>query len=166
MIPKVLKNFNLFVDGKGYVGLVEEVGVPKLAIKTESLQSGGMDLPIELDMGMEKLECNFSLTEYDPAVIKQFGLSDGAQVALTMRGALDNEQGVTPIVLTLKGAWKDLDFGSWKAGDKSSLKANVNLRYYKLEIGGEEQVEIDAENMIRKIAGVDQLEAHRTAIGI
>ena len=32
---KILKNFNLFVDGRGYAGRAEEVSPPKLSIKTE-----------------------------------------------------------------------------------------------------------------------------------
>ncbi len=166
MIPKVLKNFNLFVDGNGYAGLVEDLTLPKLSLKLEDLYNGGMDAPIDLEMGMDKLECDFSLSEYNADIIKQFGLRNGAQVSLTLRGGLDNETGVTPVVVNLTGAWKDLDLGSWKAGDKSSLKVSVSLRYYKLTIGGEELVEVDVQNMIRIIDGQDQLADMRAAIGL
>jgi P2 family phage contractile tail tube protein len=166
MIPKILKSFNLFIDGRGYVGLVEDITLPKLSAKMTELHTGGMDMPLDMELGMDKLECSFSLCEYDIDAISQFGLNNGAQVPLTLRGALDNEEGVTPIVITLQGAWKELDFGNWKAGDKPSLKVNVTARYYKLEVGGEEMVEIDVPNMVRKIKGVDQLEATRAAIGI
>jgi hypothetical protein len=166
MIPKVLKGFNLFVDGVGYAGLVEDVTLPKLSLKRDDHYNGGMDAPVDLEMGMDKLECDFTLSEYSDAIIKQFGLRNGAQVPLTMRGGLDNESGVIPVVVTLKGAWKDLDMGSWKAGEKSTLKAMVSLRYYKLAIGGTDLVEIDVENMVRIIDGVDQLAPMRDAIGL
>ena len=61
MIPKILKNFNLFIDGRGYVGKCEEVNPPKLSIKSEEYKAGGMDAPIAIDMGMEKLEASFTL---------------------------------------------------------------------------------------------------------
>ena len=166
MIPKTLKNFNLFVDGRGYAGRVEELTLPKLSIKTEEIKAGGMDVPIELDMGMEKLECELTLSEYDAEVIKMFGLNNGAQVPLTLRGGLDDEAGITPVVVTLQGAWRALDFGNWKAGEKASLKVSVALRYYRLEIGGQELIEIDALNMVRKIDGKDQLEGLRGALGL
>ncbi|MDX5518273.1 MAG: phage major tail tube protein, partial [Wolbachia endosymbiont of Andrena agilissima] len=38
--------------------------------------------------------------------------------------------------------------------------------YYKLTIGGNELIEIDAENMIRKINGVDQMALLQTVLGI
>lgn len=166
MIPKILKNFNLFVDGRGYAGRVDEVTLPKLSIKTEEFKGGGMDVPIELDMGMNKLECDLTISEYDPEIVKMFGLRSGAQVPLTLRGGLDGEEGVSPVVVTLTGAWRELDFGGWKPGEKAPLKVSVAVRYYRLEIDGQELVEIDAENMVRKINGTDQLEAIRGALGM
>ncbi|ROS05672.1 hypothetical protein EDC56_1218 [Sinobacterium caligoides] len=166
MIPKVLKNFNLFVDGVGYAGIVDELSLPKLGLHTAEISAAGMDAPIDIDMGMKKLTCQFTLSEYDVNSISHFGLGDGAQVSLKIRGALDNEEGVTPMVVTLHGAWSEVDFGKWKAGEKTSLKVNVSLRYYKLSIGGKDLVEVDVLNMKRIINGVDQLATTRDAIGI
>ena len=166
IVPKVLKNFNLFVDGNGFAGLVEEVTLPKLTLKMADLYTGGMDAPIDLEMGMEKLECSFSLCEYNADVITQFGLRDGAQVSLVMRGGLDAEAGVVPVVVTLRGAWKDLDMGGWKPGEKAPLNANVTLRYYKLTIDSQDLIEVDVTNMVRVINGADQLADMRAAIGL
>ena len=49
--PRVLRGFDVFVDGRGYAGKVEELELPKLSIKTEEFRAGGMDVPVELDMG-------------------------------------------------------------------------------------------------------------------
>ncbi|WP_045856256.1 phage major tail tube protein [Teredinibacter purpureus] len=166
MIPKVLKNFNLFVDGRGYAGRVDEVTLPKLSLKTEEFKAGGMDVPIELEMGMNKLECDITISEYDTEIIKMFGIREGAQVPLTLRGGLDGEEGVAPVVVSITGAWRDLDFGGWKAGEKAPLKVSIAARYYRLEIDGQELIEVDAENMVRKINGVDQMEAMRSALGM
>ncbi|WP_410541965.1 phage major tail tube protein [Wolbachia endosymbiont (group A) of Portevinia maculata] len=65
MLPKILKNFNVFVDGRGYAGKIDEITLPKLTIKTEEYRAGGMDIPINIDMGMEKLEADFTFAEYD-----------------------------------------------------------------------------------------------------
>ncbi|MDL2295612.1 phage major tail tube protein [Lachnospiraceae bacterium OttesenSCG-928-E19] len=87
-MPKILKNFNLFVDGRGYAGRADEVTPPKLTIKTEEIRAGGMDAPAEVDMGMEKIETSFSLIEYDPDILTQFGVVSGNSVSITLRGAL------------------------------------------------------------------------------
>ena len=44
--PRVLKNMNLFVDGRGYAGRVDEIELPKLTLKTEEHRAGGMDVPV------------------------------------------------------------------------------------------------------------------------
>ncbi len=50
MLPKILRNFNVFVDGRGYAGKIDEITLPKLTIKTEEYRAGGMDIPINIDI--------------------------------------------------------------------------------------------------------------------
>jgi P2 family phage contractile tail tube protein len=165
-IPKILKNFNLFVDGRGYVGKAEEVNPPKLAIKTEEIRAGGMDSPIDIDMGMEKLESSFTICEYDKEILKQFGLVDGKAVQITLRGAMADDENTVPVVIKLRGMFKELDMGKFAAGEKSQLQCSMPCRYYSLNIDGEDIIEIDVDNMIRKVNGVDKLSEVRNALGI
>jgi P2 family phage contractile tail tube protein len=166
-IPRVLKNFSLFVDGRGLAGSVSTLTLPKLTTKMEEYRGGGMDVPVEIDMGMEKLETSFELFEYDPNMMALYGLADGAATQLTARGALrrDGEAAVAMIV-NMTGVVKELDHGDWKSGDQTSAKFAVALRYLKITIGGQVVAEIDKVNMIRRINGVDQLETIRAAIGV
>lgn len=166
MIPKILKNFNAFVDGRGYAGRVDEITLPKLTVKTEEHRAGGMDAPVEIDMGMEKLECELTFAEYDIELFRLFGMTDGNAVALTLRGAIQADGEAESVVVNLRGSLREVDAGSWKAGDKATLKCMVAARYYKLTIDGSQVIEIDAENMIRVINGVDQMATIRGAIGI
>ncbi len=166
MKAKVLKNFSLFVDGRGYVGKAEEVTPPKLSIKTEEFRGGGMDIPTSIDLGMEKLECQFNLVEYDPEVMKLFGLVNSEDVAVTLRGALNDDTTTSSLVITLRGKFKELDMGKFKAGDKSTLGCSVNCNYYKLTIDGTDLIEIDVDNMVRKINGNDVLADIRSALGL
>lgn len=166
MIPKILKNFNAFVDGRGYAGRVDEVVLPKLTVKTEEHRAGGMDAPVEIDMGMEKLECELTFAEYDIELFRLFGLVDGNSVQITLRGAMQASDDAESIVVKLQGSFRELDSGTWKAGDKATLKCMMAVRTYKLEIDGDEVVNIDVENMTRIINGDDQMASIRDAIGI
>lgn len=65
----IRKNLNLFVDGRGYAGQIEEFNAPKLALTTEEFRGGGMQGPVEITMGMEKMETDFSLISYDADVL-------------------------------------------------------------------------------------------------
>jgi P2 family phage contractile tail tube protein len=166
-IPRVLKNFSLFVDGRGLAGTVSTLTLPTLTTKMEEFRGGGMDAPVEIDMGMEKLEASFELFDYDENVLGLYGLADGAATQLTARGALrrDGEAAVA-MVVNMTGVIKEMDPGDWEAGEQTSMTCQVSLRYLKITIGGREAVEIDKVNMIRRINGADQLESIRTAIGV
>lgn len=166
-LPRVLKNMNLFVDGRGYAGRIDEIQLPKLTLKTEEHRAGGMDLPVEIDLGMEKLEAELTISDYDPEVYKLFGLLDLKPVQITIRGAIQAQgEDAKPVVVNLRGGWREIDAGTWKPGDKSTLKVSVAASYYKLTIDGQEVVEVDAINLVRKVGGVDQMNAIRAAIGL
>lgn len=167
MLDDILKNMALFVDGRGFAGNVEELTLPKLTLKTEEFRNGGMDAPIEVEMGMEKLESEFTLTRFDKNVLKLFGLAPGQLTPLTIRGAVISDDGTqTAVVVNLQGIVREMDPGNWKPGEKSTLKIMMALRYYKLTHGGDVVHEIDIPNMVRTIGGVDQLSAVRSALGI
>ncbi|MFT5702891.1 MAG: P2 family phage contractile tail tube protein [Rickettsiales bacterium] len=166
MIPKILKNFNLFIDGRGYAGKCEEVNPPKLTIKSEEYRAGGLDAPVAIDMGMEKLEASFTLSEYDTNVLQQFGLISGDAVQVTLRGATQDDTTTSAIVIKLRGMYTEMDMGKFAAGEKGSLACTIACRYYSLEIDGEQLVEIDVNNMTRVIGGVDKMAEIREAIGV
>ena len=166
-LAKLQRNISLFIDGRGYYGKVDEFDPPKLTVKTEEFRAGGMDMPVEVDMGMEKLESTLTLSGTDKEALKLFGLAEGNFVPMTLRGAQRGETGETEsVVHHLRGQIKEVDWGTWKPGEKAPVKLMVAGRYYKLEIAGETVHEIDAENMIRTINGVDQLAEMRQALGI
>ena len=166
-IPRVLKNFSLFVDGRGLAGTVSTLTLPTLTTKMEEFRGGGMDAPVDIDMGMEKLEVSFELFDYEENVLSLYGLADGAATQVTARGALRRDgEAAVPMVVNMTGVIKEMDPGDWAAGDQTSMTCSMSLRYLKVTIGGREVVEIDKVNMIRRINGADQLESIRTAIGV
>ncbi|WP_018694448.1 phage major tail tube protein [Algicola sagamiensis] len=165
-IPQFLKNMNLYVDGKSYAGRVEEITLPKLAVDTEEFNGGGLDAPIEIDMGMQKLEASFLINEYDPALFAMLGLLPGNFVNVSCRGVMVQGEEKTPVVANLMGAWKEIDMGSWKRKEKSALKVLIAPRVYTLLIDGIPAIHIDIPNYIRRIGLVDFLEDERNMLGI
>ena len=63
----VRKNINLFVDGRGYAGQLQEFNPPVLTQKTEEFRGGGMVGPVAIPMGLEALMASATLIAYDRA---------------------------------------------------------------------------------------------------
>ncbi|RZM83781.1 phage major tail tube protein [Pseudoalteromonas rubra] len=166
MSPKILKKFKLFVDGKGYLGIADEIQLPKVTVKTREVTSG-FQAPIELDVGqLEKLEGSITLLEYNADMLKLLGDWSGATTPLTARGAIQAQgQPPQPVVVTLEGYFKEVDMGNWKDGEEAKLTMQYTVQKYKLEINNEVIYEIDLYNDVRKINGTDQMALLRAAIG-
>jgi P2 family phage contractile tail tube protein len=163
----VLKNINLFVDGRGHAGEIDEYSPPDLTLTTEDYRGGGMDAPVAIEMGMEALETSFALISYDPDVLATWGVKQDATVPLTIRGALEDPDGtVRPVVHRMRGKITSLARGTWAAGQKPALTVTMRPRYYQETHDGSVIHEIDIDNMVRVVNGVDQLAAQRAALGM
>jgi P2 family phage contractile tail tube protein len=142
--------------------------MPKLVQKTREFHAGGMAAPVDIPMGsLEKLECEFTLSAFDRAVLGLQNGMPGVVTQLTARGALASDNGVqVPLVVQMHGVLRELDLGTWKVGDDNNLKVVASLRYFKLVHAGKDVVEVDAINLVWKVNGVDQLAATRAALGL
>jgi len=167
-LPEKLKGFALFVDSVGYAGRCTELTLPKLSRKFEEFRAGGMDRPVEIDMGGEKLEADYTLTEYTPAIIEQWGLTTVDGLSTRFKGSVkaedvDGEE--IPIEVVLKGRHRELDMGSWKAGDEATLKVSVAVSDYELIYGGKTLIKISATGQEEVVGGVDRLASRRKNLG-
>jgi uncharacterized protein len=165
-VPKVIKHFNVTVDGVGYCGLATSVTLPELTILTEEHRAGGMDAPIALDMGMELMTLSFELAEQEPNILAKFGLYNQNAVRLIFRGAQRNDTQEQAYVVTAQGMVTSINLGDISPGEKNTITVNMALRYFKLTIDNRVIYDIDVDNMIRIIYGVDQLEGQRKLIGL
>lgn len=163
----VRKNFNLFIDGKGFAGQVEEVTPPKLTLKTEEFRGGGMNAPVKLSMGQEAMDADFTMIQFSRDALSYWGVAEGQFVPFTLRESLESYDGTTtPVTHVMRGKVLEVDMGSVKAGEKPALKLSMNLNYYKLMHGDVVVHEIDIINMVHIVNGVDMLAAQRAALGM
>ena len=167
MIPSVLTNMNLHINGNSYAGNVTEVSPPKLAVKVEEHRAGGMEAPIDMDLGLEKMDAEFTLSGWDADAQSYFGLASGNSFSGVFRGAFRDTLGVVKgVMLTMRGILKEIDPGSWKPGEKSETKYSVNLSYYQAQVDGVVVHQIEPIACVRIVNGVDQAAAVRAALGI
>lgn len=167
-LPRKLKNMNLFNDGINYAGQVVEVTLPKLSRKMEEYRGGGMNGPVQIDLGQEALELQWTCGGVMNDVFKQYGANKHDAVLLRFAGAYQREDSasVDAIEIVVRGRHKEIDLGTVKLADDTSFKVTTVLSYYKLAINGSPVIEIDCVNFINKVNDVDLLADVRHAIGL
>jgi P2 family phage contractile tail tube protein len=167
-LPRTLKHFNVFADGVSHAGEVEEIDLPKLTRKVEEYRAGGMNGPVEIDLGGDKLEIETTYGGLMREILKQFGTTTVDGAMLRFAGAYQREDtgAVDAVEIVVRGRHTEIDFGKAKAGSKDPFKVKSALSYYKLTVNGEEWIEIDHVNFIERVFGVDRLAEQRRAIGL
>lgn len=171
MIPQYLRKANIFHEGTGtWMGQCSEAVLPKLTRQTQDYDFGNG--PVEMDMGIEKLEMSVTHDQFMQSLLDQFGLVDLSGVGIRFEGAMvspNGEASTKSVTVVVRGRWKEIDLGTYKYGnEKHQTKSKLTLSYFKIVFDGDEskRTEIDLVNHIEVIGGVDRLADVRAAIGV
>lgn len=167
-LPRKLKNMNVFVNGTSFLDEATEVTLPKLTMKTEDYRGGGMLGEVAVDMGLEKLEMEIKFGGFMAELRKQFGNAKIDGTPLRFAGAYQrpNTGEVDAVEITARGRITEIDGGSSKVGDNTEETYKLALTYYKEDINGDTNIEIDLINHVYMVGGEDKFQAIRQAIGL
>lgn len=166
-IPFKLKDCTAFIDGLAYTGREMEMTPPALKFKMEDHRGGGMDGPVGIEMGIERLDFKLTLSEFTPDIMGVIGRIEADQSQIVFRGSQERGALARSVVCTMRGGFYSHDMGAMKpGGDGGSLTLEGTGSYYRYEIDGRVLTEIDLLNSVRIINGEDQLAARRAALGL
>lgn len=167
-MKQVFVNFSLWVDGAGYLGQAKELETPKITATTTDYRAGGMAGELKVPLAnVDAMEASFELIGYNTEVLEKLGFVYGKTVPLDGRGAVTAEDGtVKQVRVAMRGHLTEAEPGTWKAADETTLKASMDLTYFRLEEDGRVRVEVDIDNAILIVGGEDQMAAVRAALGI
>jgi len=167
-LPKKLKDFNLFGDGNNWQGQIAELNIPKLARKMEEYSGGGMDGVIDIDVGGEKIEFEWTAAGLIEEIFDGFGTSKLDNNQLRFAGAYirDDTEDTVSVEVIVRGRHKEIDMGTAKPANDNTIKVTTTCVYYKLIINGVEIIEIDVLGYAFNVKGKDRLAKKREAIGL
>lgn len=168
MLPKKLKNFNLFGNGESFQGEIEELTLPELVRKTEEYRGAGMDGTVEIDLGQEAITFEWTPAGLIEAVFDGFGSNTIDSELLRFSGAYvrDDTAETVAVEVVVRGRHKQISMGTAKPGDNNNIPITTSVSYYKLSINGKEVIEIDVPGFIFKVNGKDRLAEKRKAMGL
>lgn len=161
---------NVYVNGSSTHGTASEVTCPEVSAQMTDYNALGMVGTAQLFNGFEAMEA--SIKWKFPSNDVMMACADPQQaVDLMVRGtkAEYDSAGVSdevPLTIYMRGFPHKSGVGGFKKGEDTEPETTFGINYYKLEIGGEEIIELDVLNNIYKVGGVDVLSERRSNLGI
>lgn len=167
MLPSKLKNFNFFAAGTSFIHQVPEITLPKIVEKTEEMRNGGMLGPVDIGLGLEKLELELTVGGLAVPIMRQFGMVGVAGAISRFAGAYQEEGAgtYTAAEVVTRGKWVEFDPGNAKVGDDTEHKFKQTASYLRWDVNGSTEIEIDFINNIYRVGGVDRLAELRAILG-
>lgn len=167
-LPRLLKLMNVFNGGQSYLGVAQEVELPKLTMKGEDFRTAGMLGEVTANLGLEKLELTHKYAGIVPELFSGFASEtiDSELVRFAGSYQRDDTGEISAVEVLMRGRHTELDGGNSKVGDNTETSIKTALTYYKLTIDGTDKIEIDLINAVFKVDGKDRYAKHRAAIGI
>lgn len=161
-----LRAWLLALPGGTRLDGAHEYTPPTLSITKASIRTGGMDVPVAHDDGMEELTCSFKVYGYDAEVIRLFGFQPGrVSPVVTARQVY---QGAVQTGLTeeLQGMITSIapDARGGQGRAEAATNIEMSLSYYRQTFSGVEKICIIPEEYVRRIDGVDVLAGVRNLL--
>lgn len=168
MLPRTLKNFNVFVDTHSWAGIAESVQIPKITKKTEDFRGAGMIGDVALVMGYEKMESEITYAGFDIKQYRQLGVCGVSDLPIRFVGAYERQDicKTQVVEIYMRGVAIELDSGDSKNGEKTETKMKYNLSYFRLEVDGVVEVELDFVNGIERFGSSDLAAQIKKLLGI
>lgn len=168
MLPRTLKNFNVFVDTHSWAGVAESVTIPKITKKTEDYRGAGMIGDIALSMGYEKLEGEVVYAGFDVKQYRQLGVCGTSDLPVRFVGVYERQDNCTTqtVEIYTRGQAIELDPGDSKNGEKTEIKMSYNFTYYRMEVDGVVEVELDFVNGTERFGSTNIAQEIKKLLGL
>lgn len=169
LINKVT-NANVYLDGVSYMGRAEEVSLPDLQPKMVDHKGLGMVGELELPGGLQKMSMKIKWNAIYPDVMKKTH-DVYSSIRLMLRTNIETFEGGSrtaqaPFVVYVTVIPKKSGGLVFKPQDNVEREDEFNVTAYKMEVDGEEIIDIDIMANVWRVNGQDQLAVYRANLGV
>lgn len=165
-----IKNGNVYLDGVNYLGKIKEVQLPELKQKMTESPTLGMFGTKKLPNGLEALESKIKWSSWLPEIMKK-AANPYKQADLTFYGNYEifgntGLEAEKPVKCFMKGTFENIPLGTSQPNQGMEVETTLSVSYIKLVVDGEELFEVDVDNNIYIVGGVDLMKQFRVNLGI
>lgn len=164
--PQIIQEANVFINGKGYLGVSKNVKIPVL--EWEMIENKGA-LSANYSSGVLKdTEMEFKINVLDLNAFLSFGLNSFTNRVPFLFKASIHQSGCAkkvPLALAVTGDIVSLETTELEAGKEMEVSIKLSAHFMGLTIDGIPLILKDTENMICIIGGVDYMAQVRNNLG-
>ena len=167
-LPRVLENFNVFVDGQNYACVAKSLTLPKISKKTEDYRGAGMLGDVAISVGLNKLELEVNYGGFDPRLYSQLAKCGTSDLPVRFIGVYTVPNTCTSMAVEvyMRGEGHEVDPGTAELGKLSEFKMKYGLTYYRMDVDGVTVVELDFVNGIHVVNNINLAAAVLAALGL
>lgn len=166
-LPRILKGFDLYLNGRNLAGTCDKFTLPKNAPKFEELNAGGLSRPLKVNVGYDAdWSLSFSKNGLDLSLLVEGDCKvDGQEVMLLGSLAEGDSCDEKQVKLYFWGQIEEADGGDNENNALSKNEITIACARVQYFVDNKEIYFEDVMNMIRRINGKDVLEKRRRNLG-
>ena len=169
MLTKI-NAYNVYLDGKKFIGISDEVTLPDFEALTETLSGAGIlgeiDEPLLGHYKASEIEIPFRTMDHE--MFKLANTLNAVNLTLRMSTQAIIQSNMKtdfyPSRIVIKGKNKAISGGKVKQGNGTGSSIKVEILYILIEVDKKKKFELDKLNFVYKVNGVDLLKKVRAQI--
>jgi len=165
-IPQSIQECNVFINGKGYLGVTKSLKLPSLEFET--IESKGA-MSTEYSMSVLKpTNIEFKISSLDRNIFTSMALNQYSLRVPFLFKASIFQSGSTkklPVSLSITGDILALEIGDFESAKEMEVSIKMSAHFINLTIDAIPTILKDVENMICLIGGVDYMANVRANLG-
>ena len=165
-IPQVVQEAAVYVNGKGYIGVVKKLTIPK--IEQEMVEAKGAFGGKYSSGSIKPMEMEFTLSVADVNLFVALGLNTFTKRIPMLFKASIHQAGTgkqVPFSMAITGDIEAVEMADFESGKELETTLKLGVHFVDINIDNIPVLLADVENMICLIGGVDYLASVRNNLG-
>ena len=165
-----IRDANVYVGANSTHGFANEITLPDIEASMSEYKALGMVGTKELFQGFGKMEASIKWNAPSEDILQACAnpRTSAELMVRTSREVYENGSvtGEQPVTYFMRATSKNFSAGSFKSKEDTETETKFAVSYFKMIQNGVEIYELDVDNNIFRLGGVDMLAKYRENLGL